>query len=82
MDGAPSSLSNATIGVVRFAFARQIVASVARSTGPLSARLRANPSVLAWLCRTSGAVLRVLGRRLALERRQRRSACQACGDPF
>ena len=42
---------------------------VGLAAGALSGWLRARPSVLAWLYRTSGAVLIGLGVKLALERR-------------
>jgi len=61
-----------TIFVLGLAFAALTFAvkgPVGLSAGLLSAWLRANPRVLLWLYRSSGAVLLALGLRLAFERR-------------
>jgi threonine/homoserine/homoserine lactone efflux protein len=61
-----------TIFVLGLAFAALTFAvkgPVGLSAGLLSAWLRANPRVLLWLYRSSGAILLALGLRLAFERR-------------
>jgi threonine/homoserine/homoserine lactone efflux protein len=61
-----------TIFVLGLAFAGLtflVKAPVAMSSGVLSAWLRSRPGVLAWVYRSSGAILIGLGVRLALERR-------------
>jgi threonine/homoserine/homoserine lactone efflux protein len=61
-----------TIFVLGLAFAGLtflVKAPVAMSSGVLSAWLRSRPGVLAWVYRSSGAILVGLGVRLALERR-------------
>lgn len=70
----PSSAQHPTLSVfvlgLAFALLTFVVkAPVALFSGVLSAWLRSRPSVLAWVYRTSGAILVGLGVRLALERR-------------
>ena len=57
------------LGLVFAGLTFVVKAPVGLSAALLSARLRARPAALAWLYRTSGAVLIGLGVRLAFERR-------------
>ena len=57
------------LGLVFAALTFVVKGPVGLGAGLLSAWLRARPAVLAWLYRTSGAVLIGLGLKLALERR-------------
>ena len=56
------------LGLVFAALTFLVKGPVALAAGMLSGWLRANPRALAWLYRTSGAVLVALGLKLALER--------------
>lgn len=63
------TLSVFALGLVFAALTFVVKGPVGLGAGLLSRWLRSRPSVLAWIFRTSGAVLIALGLRLALERR-------------
>jgi threonine/homoserine/homoserine lactone efflux protein len=63
------TLSLLALGLVFAGLTFLVKGPVGLAAGLLSAWLRSRPSVLAWLYRTSGAVLIGLGAKLALERR-------------
>ncbi|HEY3178633.1 MAG TPA: LysE family translocator [Casimicrobiaceae bacterium] len=63
------TLSVFTLGLAFAALTFLVKAPVGIFSGVLSAWLRSRPNVLAWVYRTSGAILVGLGARLALERR-------------
>jgi len=63
------TLSVFALGLVFAALTFVVKGPVGLGAGLLSRWLRSRPSVLAWIFRTSGAVLIALGVKLALERR-------------
>jgi threonine/homoserine/homoserine lactone efflux protein len=63
------TLSVFVLGLLFAALTFMVKGPVGLAAGMLSAWLRARPGVLAWVYRTSGAVLIGLGLKLALERR-------------
>lgn len=66
---AHPTLTICALGLAFAALTFAVKGPVGLSAGLLSRWLRSNPGVLAWLYRSSGAVLLALGVRLALERR-------------
>jgi threonine/homoserine/homoserine lactone efflux protein len=68
-DALHPTLSVFVLGLVFACLTFLLKAPIGLSAGFLSGWLRARPSVLRWLYRTSGAILVALGLRLALERR-------------
>lgn len=67
-DAAHPTLSVFVLGLVFAALTFLVKGPVGLAAGVLSGWLRSRPAVLAWLYRTSGAVLVGLGVKLALER--------------
>jgi threonine/homoserine/homoserine lactone efflux protein len=68
--GAPRpTLAVFVLGLVFAGFTFLVKGPVGLGAGLLSSWLRSRPQVVAWLYRTSGAVLLGLGVKLALERR-------------
>lgn len=68
-DAAHPTLSVFTLGLVFAALTFVVKGPVGLFAGMLSGWLRARPGALAWLYRSSGAVLVALGVKLAFERR-------------